>query len=102
MVGSDGGYGRGTGCSTAEVLEVRARLDICSTEFSIFGPATSRSKQGRPRSACRKLGARMVGVSIPLLVAYIVGRDIYFDYDVNAGALAEGKFGAGADRRSFV
>ena len=99
--------------STADValaqMELRDRLfalpsqyRVISTGISIFGPLQVDPSKAEYGAVIESSEPAWSGVNIPAQVAEILERDVYFDFDVSAGALAEATIGSGRGKSTFI
>jgi fructokinase len=84
------------------LLELKKQFEIQSLGISIFGPLQVDPEKEDYGALVESSEAVWSGVNIPKLVAGVVEQEVYFDFDVNAGALAEATMGAGIGKSSFV
>ncbi len=88
---------------------LRTRLEVLSDECAIsaagistFGPLSTDPAAATYGEIHESSDPAWSGVNIPALVRAVLGVPVYFDYDVNAGALAEAELGAAKHLRRFV
>ncbi len=85
-----------------KLLELRDFYELQSAGISIFGPLQvdpSRSDYGAVIESSEPAWS---GVNIPAQAAEVLNLQVYFDFDVSAGALAEATLGSGKGKSSFV
>ncbi len=90
------------------VVRLQERLQLLARQhtlgavgLSTFGPLVT--LPGAHYGAIHQSSAaEWSGVNLPASIALAVGGPVFFDYDVNAGALAESRLGAGAGLERFV
>ena len=75
---------------------------VRSAGISIFGPLQVDPSKADYGAVIESSEPAWSGVNIPAQVAEILERDVYFDFDVSAGALAEATMGSGKGKSSFV
>ena len=85
-----------------QLSELRSKFQVLSTGISIFGPLQVDPLRPDYGAIIESSEPAWSGVNIPQLVAKVLARDIWFDFDVNAGAVAESVHGNGKGRSSFV
>ena len=90
------------GALKQRLLELRDRYDIQSTGISIFGPLQVDRSKPEYGAVIESSEPAWSGVNIPARVADVFERDVYFDFDVSAGALAEATIGSGRGKSAFV
>ena len=78
------------------------RFRITGTAISTFGPLSTDGNARTYGAVHHSSDAAWSGVNLPALVSAATGNTVFFDYDVNAGALAEKTIGAARLASSFV
>ena len=85
------------------VFSLSACLErFCRTFFvkavglSVFGPLITDPQESNYGAIVGSSEPAWCGINLPDLVTSITGRPVFFDFDVNAGALAERRLGAAA------
>lgn len=85
-----------------EVERVCRERSVRAVGMSLFGPLETDPASPNFGAIGESSEAAWSGVSLPRLVGERVGRPVFFDYDVNAGALAEARMGAGVGVGRFL
>lgn len=75
---------------------------IASVGVSIFGPLQTDPARPDFGAVIESSEPAWSGVNIPQEVASALGQEVFFDFDVSAGALAEAMVGNGLRHASFV
>ena len=78
------------------------RYLIAAVGVSTFGPLDTDPTSARYGAIWESSDAAWSGVNLPALLAGATGKPVFFDYDVNAGALAEWKAGVARGAGRFV
>ena len=90
-------------CALEEkLLELRDAYEIRSTGISIFGPLQVDPSKPDYGAVIESSEPAWSGVNIPAQVAEALDHEVYFDFDVSAGALAEATIGSGKGKSAFV
>ena len=78
------------------------RYRVLSAGISIFGPLQVDPSKPAYGAVIESSEPAWSGVNIPAQVAEILDQEVYFDFDVSAGALAEATLGSGKGKSTFV
>lgn len=82
--------------------DLRSRYRIRSAGISLFGPLQVDPTQPQFGAILGSSAPAWSGVNLPAQVAAVLQQEVFFDFDVNAGALAEATLGNGKGQRCFV
>ncbi len=79
-----------------------SKYSVRSTGISIFGPLQVDRSQADYGAVVESSEPAWSGVNVPAQVAGVLEQEVYFDFDVSAGALAEATLGSGRGKSAFV
>jgi fructokinase len=86
----------------SHLLSLHRRYTIQGVGVSIFGPLQVNPNRADYGAVIESSEAAWSDINVPALVCDTLGQRVFFDYDVNTGALAEAMSGAGKGAASFV
>lgn len=85
-----------------KLLELRRAYDVAAAGVCIFGPLQVNPARPAYGSLIGSSEPAWSGVNVPQIVCRALAREVWFDFDVNAGALAEATLGNGKGLSRFV
>lgn len=87
---------------TDHIADIFENYSVISIGLALFGPLETDSSHEQFGAIVGSSEPQWSGVNLPLTLASKFAVPVFFDLDVNAGAIAEGKWGQHASRDGFI